>query len=89
MCHCNTCTGSWSGNWLNYVTTARIDALRKVLYGGRRYVDTATDTVLERSHIPQDAHSWGKQYFAAWPWMAMTSPNTRRCALPTGWPVAT
>ena len=58
----NTCTGLWSGNWLNYMTTARIDALRKVLYGGRRYVDTATDTVLERTHIPQDAHSWGKQY---------------------------
>ncbi len=58
----NTCSGSWSGNWLNYITTARIDALRKVLYGGKRYVDTATDTVLERTHIPQDAHSWGKQY---------------------------
>src|SRR5690606_17184273 len=30
------CTGSaeWSGRWLNYVTTTRIDALRKVLYGG-------------------------------------------------------
>ncbi|MDW8258899.1 MAG: fimbrial assembly protein, partial [Gammaproteobacteria bacterium] len=54
----NTCTGSWSGNWLNYMTTARIDALRKVLYGGRRSTDTATMTVLQRSHIPQDAHSW-------------------------------
>ncbi len=58
----NTCSAQWSGNWLNYVTTARIDALRKVLYGGRRIVDTATSTVLERSHIPQDAHSWGKGY---------------------------
>ena len=26
----------WSGNWLNYITTSRIDALRKVLYGGYR-----------------------------------------------------
>lgn len=58
----NTCTSQWSGNWLNYVTTARIDALRKVLYGGRRIVDTAAVTVLERTHIPQDAHSWGKSY---------------------------
>ncbi len=56
------CSGAWSGQWLNYVTTSRIDALRKVLYGGRRYVDTATETVLERSYIPQDAHSWGKEY---------------------------
>ena len=59
----NTCSGRWSGNWLNYMTTARIDALRKVLYGGKRYTDSTTDTVLERTHIPQDAHSWGKQYF--------------------------
>src|SRR6266446_1085942 len=56
------CTGQWSGDWLNYVTTARIDALRKVLYGGRRSTDTGTTTVLERSHIPQDTHSWVKEY---------------------------
>lgn len=58
------CAGAthWSGNWLNYVTTSRIDALRKVLYGGLRDVDTATRTVLRRAYIPQDAHSWGKEY---------------------------
>lgn len=56
------CAGQWSGDWLNWVTTARIDALRKVLYGGKRSTDTATDTVLERTLIPQDAHSWGKEY---------------------------
>ncbi len=56
------CRNAWSGNWLNYVTTSRIDALRKVLYGGRRVVDTEHETVLERSYIPQDAHSWGKEY---------------------------
>ncbi len=55
-------SGQWSGDFLNYVTTARIDALRKVLYGGRRIVDTESETVLERSYIPQDAHSWGKEY---------------------------
>lgn len=57
-----TCSGQWSGDWLNYVTTSRIDALRKVLYGGMRYIDTASDTVLQRAYIPQDAHSWGKEY---------------------------
>lgn len=56
------CSGLWSGNWLNYVTTSRIDALRKVLYGGKRSLDADSDTILERSHIPQDAHSWGKEY---------------------------
>ncbi|MEZ5475547.1 MAG: PilC/PilY family type IV pilus protein [Steroidobacteraceae bacterium] len=58
----NTCTGQWSGNFMNYVTTARIDALRKVLYGGSRRTDTDTVTILQRTHIPQDAHSWGKEY---------------------------
>ncbi|MCW5654102.1 PilC/PilY family type IV pilus protein [Hydrogenophaga sp.] len=68
------CSGStthrWSGNWLNYVTTSRIDALRKVLYGGYREVDgdgtgTNTQTILRRAYIPQDAHSWGKEYHNA------------------------
>ena len=57
-----TCAGSWSGDWLNYVTTARIDALRVVLYGGYREVDSATETILRRAYIPQDAHSWAKEY---------------------------
>lgn len=56
------CTGLWSGDFLNYVTTSRMDAVRKVLYGGLRYQDTATSTILERAYIPQDAHSWGKDY---------------------------
>jgi type IV pilus assembly protein PilY1 len=57
-----TCSGQWSGDFLNYLTTSRIDALRKVLYGGTRVVDTNDLVVLERSYIPQDAHSWGKEY---------------------------
>ncbi len=55
-------THRWSGNWLNYVTTSRIDALRKVLYGGYREVDSTTETILRRAYIPQDAHSWAKEY---------------------------
>jgi type IV pilus assembly protein PilY1 len=86
-----TGTGRWSGNWLNYVTTSRIDALRKVLYGGMRYVDQDGNTILRRAYIPQDAHSWGKEYTSvtvdgydirdftslALP-TAETSPNVRR-----------
>lgn len=56
------CTNLWSGNFLNYLTTSRMDALRKVLYGGYRSTDSTTTTTLERSYIPQDAHSWGKEY---------------------------
>ncbi len=58
--------GEWSGNFLNYLTMSRMDAVRKVLYGGMRSTDTAASgtasVVLERAFIPQDAHSWGKEY---------------------------
>ncbi len=52
----------WSGDFLNYLTMSRMDAIRKVLYGGYRSTDTASETVLERAYIPQDAHTWGKEY---------------------------
>ncbi len=52
----------WSGDFLNYVTMTRMDCLRKVLYGGYRSVDTDTETVLRRAYVPQDAHSFGKEY---------------------------
>ncbi len=56
------CSSSqWSGNALNWMTMTRMDALRKVLYGGHRETDTATDTVLRRVYVPNDAHSWGKE----------------------------
>ena len=59
-----TCSGAdeWSGDFLNYVTMSRMDTLRKVLYGGYRSTDSTTETVLERVFIPQDAHTWGKEY---------------------------
>ena len=56
------CNGQWSGDFLNYLTTSRMDALRVVLYGGTRSTDTDSATVLERVYIPQDSHSWGKEY---------------------------
>lgn len=57
-----TCSNLWSGDFLNYVTTSRMDALRKVLYGGSRSTDNMGSTILQRVFIPQDAHSWGKEY---------------------------
>jgi len=56
------CSGQWSGDFLNYLVTSRMDALRRVLYGGWRQVDTATETTLQGAFFPQDAHSWGKEY---------------------------
>ena len=37
-------------------------AAQGVFYGGNRSTDTATETVLQRAYIPQDAHSRGKEY---------------------------
>jgi len=60
--YCNAVSGDWSGNFLNWATMSRIDAIRKVLYGGYRSTDTATKTVLERTFLPTDAHSFVKYY---------------------------
>lgn len=59
-----TCGGAaWSGDFLNYLTTSRMDALRRVLYGGWRQTDNNTGlTILQGAFFPQDAHSWGKEY---------------------------
>lgn len=56
-------TGTWSGNFLNWVAMSRLDMLRFVLYGGNRVTsETATQTILERAHIPHDLHAWVKVY---------------------------
>ena len=61
--YCNqSTTDQWSGNFLNWVSMARIDIVRKILYGGLRSTDDTKYTVLERSHLPNDAHSFAKYY---------------------------
>jgi len=57
--------GKWAGNFLNWATMARIDVMRKLLYGGFRVVDAASGTpltVLARATIPVEGHSWAKHY---------------------------
>ncbi len=54
------CSGAWSGNFLNWLTTTRIDVVRKVLYGGYRSTDTATSTILQRAYVPPDNHAFVK-----------------------------
>ena len=60
------CLGSqsakFSGNFLNWATMTRMDIVRKLLYGGLRSTDSGTATVLERSYLPTDAHSFTKYY---------------------------
>lgn len=60
------CSGAWSGDWLNWATMTRIDLLRKALYGGDRgNNDTPGQTILQRTILPQDGHSFGKEYTSA------------------------
>ncbi|PPJ44301.1 hypothetical protein C0075_27440, partial [Rhizobium sp. KAs_5_22] len=59
------CSNQWSGNFLNWVTMSRLDVVRYVLYGGSRSIDTPTQTVLARAHIPNDLHAWVKVYSGA------------------------
>jgi len=77
-CNVSPATNQWSGNFLNWASMTRMDAVRKLLYGGLRSPnrvsgdssdggtlsdgDTATSTVLERTFLPNDAHSFAKYY---------------------------
>lgn len=55
-------SGEWSGNFLNWLSMTRMDTVRSIFYGGKRSTDSATRTVLERAHLPMDAHSFAKYY---------------------------
>ncbi|WP_323813026.1 pilus assembly protein [Cellvibrio sp. NN19] len=64
--YCNDGTSvQWSGNFLNWASMTRMDAVRKMLYGGMRSTDTTSETVLERAYLPTDAHSFAKYYGGA------------------------
>jgi type IV pilus assembly protein PilY1 len=55
-------TGQWAGNFLNWATMTRLDVVRKMLYGGQRYVDSTTETVLQIARLSRDSHSFVKYY---------------------------
>lgn len=60
-----TCSGNWHGNFLNWASMTRMDAVRKLLYGGYRSTDgtgASATTILERAFITTDAHSFAKYY---------------------------
>lgn len=44
-----TCSGQWSGNYLNWAATQTIDTFRSAMTGGYRVVDTTDLTVLEKA----------------------------------------
>lgn len=72
--YCAAGAGQWSGNFLNWATMSRIDVLRRVLYGGfrsgdgatqaARYLsgDSPTETTLELSYVPRNSQAFVKYY---------------------------
>ncbi len=59
---CSGAAGNWSGNFLNWASMTRMDVVRKVLYGGLRSSDTASETILQRALIPSDTHAFVKVF---------------------------
>ncbi len=65
-----TAANRWNGNFMNWASMTRMDVVRRILYGGFRSTDTASAatpsvsiTVLERAHLPTDAHAFAKYYY--------------------------
>ncbi|MDR2199315.1 MAG: hypothetical protein LBR53_07680 [Deltaproteobacteria bacterium] len=63
---------SFSGNWLNYIATSRMDAIRRVLYGGTRETDDPDKTTLVGSFVPPDAVAWGAEVRSDDTWQSVT-----------------
>ena len=45
----HTCSGKWSGNFMNWATMQTIDPFRWALTGGYRSVDSTSETILEKA----------------------------------------
>lgn len=45
----HSCSGTWSGNFMNWATMQTIDPFRWALTGGYRSVDTTSQTILEKA----------------------------------------
>lgn len=53
----HTCTSSWSGNFLNWMSMTAIDMFIMSMTGGNRIVDSTTETVVRRAR-KTDNDSW-------------------------------
>ena len=65
---CDAHANSFSGNYLNWASSSAIDMLRLALSGGDRYIDTPTQTILQRAVLPDGDPScfWNnRSYFPA------------------------
>ena len=58
---------AFSGNYLNWASSSAIDMLRLALTGGDRYIDTASQTILQRAVLPDGnpVSFWNSNNFPA------------------------
>ncbi len=80
------CQSRYSGNFMNWATMSRLDMLRYAMYGGWRTVDTASQTVVTRSIIPNDGHAWVKVYTGSdlSSYLPYTGSSISLCSATTG-----
>jgi type IV pilus assembly protein PilY1 len=74
-----TCSGYWSGNFLNWSTAQTIDIFRWAMTGGDRYIDTEDVTVLEKArHDGQGGTNQFpvKRIGKAWSGIPVTNPSS-------------
>lgn len=57
-----TCSGQFSGNFMNWAASSAIDMLRLAMTGGDRVVDTRTQTVLQRAVLQADFFKSGSYF---------------------------
>ncbi len=84
-CSSSSSKALWSGNFLNWASMGALDAFRKGMTGGHRAVDTATNTVLEKTYN----FNSGAQTPANAPDKTITGSELVRGATPFGWTSAT
>ncbi|WP_406546880.1 pilus assembly protein [Succinimonas sp.] len=65
VCNAGGKTHHWLGNFLNYVTTSRIDAIRKILYGGTRLTNSHLTSANSKPVHYKGTDKDGKSYKAA------------------------
>lgn len=71
-----TAANMWSGNFLNWLSMSRMDIVRRVLFGGKRSVDTAAQAILERAYLPKDVHAFAKIYGSSTQDIAPYTPSS-------------
>jgi type IV pilus assembly protein PilY1 len=73
----HTCSGYWSGNYLNWVATQTIDTFRSSMTGGYRVVDTTSLTILEKARHTGQTTSGARRSLSGSTTIAGATPSNK------------